>query len=45
MNFLVMDDILPSGQRSMIDEEISALSQANNFGQLEEKKVNIKMFF
>ncbi|KAK2712730.1 hypothetical protein QYM36_011427 [Artemia franciscana] len=28
----------------MIDEEISALSQANNFGQLEEKKMN-KMEF
>ena len=45
MNLLVMDDILPSGQRSMIDEEILALSQANSFGQLEEKNVNIKMFF
>ncbi|KAK2708416.1 hypothetical protein QYM36_014133, partial [Artemia franciscana] len=37
MNLLVMDDILPSGQRSMIDEEILALFQANSFGQLEEK--------
>jgi len=40
-----MDDILPSGQRSTIDEEILALSQASSLGQLEEKKVNIKMLF
>ncbi|XP_065561423.1 uncharacterized protein LOC136027914 isoform X2 [Artemia franciscana] len=39
MNLLVMDDLLPSGQRSIVDEEILALSQANSFGQLEEKKV------
>ncbi|XP_065579584.1 uncharacterized protein LOC136039618 isoform X2 [Artemia franciscana] len=44
MNLLVMDDLLPSGQRSIVDEEILALSQANSFGELEEKKMN-KMEF